>query len=352
MKTTGYQTVIYPDGTKIIGAFDTPSFFDKIKKVVDFSNKTVVDYGGSDGMLGLLASLSGATTIDYVDSSIEATKTAKDLFSRYQKKANFFNYKVEDFYPVREFDISIFSMILHWIEKPVEELARLLSIAKDKVIVIYREKAEGYTVPENGRWFPDQEEMDLVVTRNGFRKIHSELLQVQDNDKKITLSIYERYKKLSVEVEEIKKENLLLNKDWYKKAQAVIPRIKEIPFRAFLTNGYVTKFVDGVDLHGDKPFKPDHSKVKVASLTTEEIKAVKNLIRNVFKTAIETGYLVADITKRNILIKDGKAYLVDMDEIIDIENGTITNPDYINIFREILDFVGVEFNGKINECIL
>jgi len=185
---SGYQTLLRKKITREKGSFPTDKWFEKIASYVDFLNKKVIDYGCSTGMLSILAAYDGATVLG-IDNEKKHIEKAIKLSNEWGGHAYFAHKEIKDMeYPTNH-DISLFSMIAHWIGK--EEVERIIKHTESVLIFIYRPKNDHYQIPENGTWFPTQEELDKVC--KDFEKIHTEVLQVQDNDKKIVLAIYEKF---------------------------------------------------------------------------------------------------------------------------------------------------------------
>lgn len=82
MSPSGYQTIVYPDGSKISGAFDTPSIFSEVSKFVQFHDSSVLDLGCNNGMYGILACNQGAKKyfgIDCIPSFIQFDGNIKNF---------------------------------------------------------------------------------------------------------------------------------------------------------------------------------------------------------------------------------------------------------------------------------
>ena len=154
----------------------TNEWFEKIKAHVDFKGKSVVDYGCAEGIMSKLAKEAGAKYVCAIDNQ-----------EHYQPSEGVIFLKADIDERIVYGEIKIFSMIIHWIDKD-ETLKHIQDC--EKAIIIFREKNPGYQIPINGKWFPTLDELD--ETLDGFRRVHSELLMVQDNDKRITLAIYEK----------------------------------------------------------------------------------------------------------------------------------------------------------------
>lgn len=168
------------------GVFPTLDWFKAIKPHVDFKDKYVIDFGCCDGVLSILSKKEGAEKVSGIEHEQEKLTHASHL-----AKGLDITWVLEDIkkLPTGKFDIGIFSMIIHWIGKG--EVKRWIPFA-DTFIYIYRQANVFYDHPDNGYWFPTQEELDIFM--KGFSRKHSELLMEQDNNKKIVLAIYEKNK--------------------------------------------------------------------------------------------------------------------------------------------------------------
>ena len=140
--------------------------------------------------------------------------------------------------------------------------------------------------------------------------------------------------------------------DWESKLTKVLTVINIPAFVKFIPNGYVTKFIDGVDLQSDKPFKWRHG-VLNSDYKLNEIQRQKviKIFKDIALAGIKTNYTLADFTKRNIIIKGNELYLIDYDVIIE---GKLPQ-DYINLFQKMLDYLKInyKFDGdlkKLYEC--
>ena len=161
------------------GVMPTTEWFEKIKAYVIFKYKTVVDFGCAEGIMCKLAKEAGAYNVIGVDEQEHFIPS---------EGVQFMHKKITEV-EFRNYGIGIFSMIIHWIGK--EEFIKHANNGKH-IIVIFREKNDGYQIPTNGVWFPTQEELDKNLPL--FNKVHDDCIFEQDSGKKIRLAIYERKK--------------------------------------------------------------------------------------------------------------------------------------------------------------
>lgn len=183
-----YQTISKPNGEIIKGAMPTLEWFDKIKQYVDFKDKTVLDLGCAEGMFSVLARQEGAKMATGIDSDKNRIKVAQDLSAEWGYDNKFHTATIQDFEYPHGYDIVIASLILHWLPNIHNELDRIETITGQNFITINRTPNPHYKIPENGMWFPTNEELDATL---GFKSKHRERLLVQDNGKEVWLNIYE-----------------------------------------------------------------------------------------------------------------------------------------------------------------
>lgn len=138
-----------------------------------------------------------------------------------------------------------------------------------------------------------------------------------------------------------------LKTTWRKQFREIIKVIKIPAFYKFLSNGYITHFIDGIDLQEDKPFNYRHDIVRAYPLNEKQKKAVIRIFKDIVYAGIKTGYTLADFTKRNLIVRGDDVFLIDYDVII---QGDL-NEDYIKIFQNMLDYLEIDyrFNGDLKE---
>lgn len=189
MKHDHYQTVQYPDGTVRRGVFDTPYWYDRMRSHVEVKDKALLDVGCNLGMFGIRALQDGASFVEGIDHDTGVITEAMEIARGYALGGSSLRHvSVEMYKPKRDFDIILFSMIIHWIGKV--QFLRLVGYAKDTVVVIFRSKNDGYSIPANGKWFPTLDSLSQWL--HGFKLKHNEVLLEQDNNKKIILAVYEK----------------------------------------------------------------------------------------------------------------------------------------------------------------
>lgn len=148
-------------------------------------------------------------------------------------------------------------------------------------------------------------------------------------------------KKITREGAVIVKQDAVLNKDWKNKFKEIKKHMEFPLFVRFIPNGYITIYVDGEDLQCDKPFKPRHDIVRAKPLNKAQRDNIILIFKDVVNAGIKTGFTLADFTKRNIMLVENNAYLIDYDVIIEE-----FNQDYIDIFQKMLDYLEIDFKFK------
>ena len=214
-----------------------------------------------------------------------------------------------------DYDVVFCNMILHWLEDAPNEFRRVADATKQYIVVTYRTHNENYVV-ENGLWFPTEEELERLAKSVGFEVKYKELLMTQDNNKQIHLVIFERYKKTDIE-EGLVRKYIDLNEEWQNKLLAIQQYLYNYipPTVNQDLDGYIMPYIGGRDLWGDKPFRPLHGKQRQVFLNNKERGSIQKLIDSILLAGEKTGWYIQDVTKRNIILRDEEAYLIDFDEI-------------------------------------
>lgn len=170
---------------------------------------------------------------------------------------------------------------------------------------------------------------------------------------KLTGSVFYQFKDIIVKV-----NPKFYNNKWATGLMAIsetikIPALKGIVLGSMGEVGYVTDYIDGEDLQEDKPFNYRHDKVRAKKINDTTTIKIVELLKKILIGAIGSGYLICDVTKRNILVKDNEAYLVDFDIIEEIKDGMLTNQSYIQIYQELLDYLKIKhvFYGDIKQLL-
>ncbi len=132
--------------------------------------------------------------------------------------------------------------------------------------------------------------------------------------------------------------------EWRRKLQEIMHIIDLPAFFCFQEDGYVTRFIDGTDLHGEN--LSDKLSEEII-LTRLQRKRLIKLFKDIVYAGIETGYILADFTKKNIMLHKNNVYLIDFEVIIEGE----LNQDYINIFQQMLDYLKIDyrFDGDLKK---
>lgn len=281
-----YQSI--PNGSN--GSFDTKSWFEPVLKQVDFTGKTVVDYGCAEGVMSLLAHDSGASMVSGVDIDEERLEIARKLVP----SGKFTYARVEAYQKYS--DIGIFSMIIHWLSDPQTDLRNILHYVEQTAVVIFREANDGYT-PDNGNWFPTLSEIDTYFKSCSFECEHTELLQTQDNDKNIYLKIFRRTKRILFADPYVVKVGKF-RKGW-KDDFGVLKNALHLPTPYFGDNFYISKRIDGQRL------------CDLPEVDRDKLQSFLKKLETVF---YYTNLMFTDLSPGNV-IYDGEFHIIDFDEI-------------------------------------
>jgi len=114
-----------------------------------------------------------------------------------------------------------------------------------------------------------------------------------------------------------KRDSARLDAKWADQMQTIIQHWQpwnQLALHTFLSNGYITRFIDGTDLHGNPPFCNTEDTVVVLSPTR------RFEVLSIFAQAIEVGetlgFTLGDITCGNLMMDDNSIYLIDYDVIV------------------------------------
>lgn len=330
LRLSGYQEINIP------GSFPTVQWFNHFPK----TRGDVLDLGCNDGMLSILYRKHGARSVVGVDNNIECVENATALNRLHKcESVKFIHQSIEDFVP-ESYDVAIFSMIIHWLKDPKEIIKNISNKTRDNVIFIWRLPNKNYTIPDNGNYFPDLRELICLMDDLGFVLDKHRMLEIQDNGKCIDLAVFKRDRAV--------KTHERCTKEWEHKFEEIQDRLVT-PFINFIPQGYITKYIDGIDLYGNKPFdtkKPERE----TSIHVVGKKKVASLFADICLAGIDTGFLLGDVTRRNIILdlRNGNLYPIDFDLIVDANN---IPQDTVNVFQEMLKYLELDyiFTGNLRE---
>lgn len=337
--SVNYQTLMHKDGSVETGVFSTLEWFSEISKTVDWKGKSVIDLGCAEGMFCVLALNEGAKRAICIDVNPDMIVKAKKLHKEHGLPYSIYQSKAESYYPLEPHDIVIFSMVLHWMDDVYYHFKRLVDCVKE-IVCIYRTRNASYKIPDNGKWFPSVNELDVLAVTTGFKNVYTRLLLTQDNNKEIYLTVYRRYKEVKPVIHATKKTNYDFDANWMQRVKKVLPHLSEyIPFIDFVFDGdkvigYTMKYINGKDLWGDKPFEYTGGEHNVF-LTPIQKTNLKQMLRDILNTASQIGVAPCDVTRRNIMVEGDKCYLIDLDVVSE------THDIHHIISTELLSFLGL-----------
>jgi hypothetical protein len=179
-----YQTTPLPDGTVLPGLFPSDIWFKEISSHVDFNNKSVLDIGCCNCSYGFQAIDAGANF--YTGIEIESPKVlrARDLFRQYSiQNVEILHQDIKTFFPERTYDISIFGLIIYWIDCAEYQIKRIVDLTSGKIIFIFR------LGPLDGTKYyqPSVPQLSKLIGRTPF--VHSTVMHTQEQ--LIDLVIYD-----------------------------------------------------------------------------------------------------------------------------------------------------------------
>lgn len=287
----------------------TPEWFAALLRGVDGPLGTVLDVGSAEGVMSVLAAEAGAESVvgiglhdDRMAAALTATVNYPNILIFEQEARDFSG----------EFRTVIYSMMAHWLG--ANETARYARMATRNFLIVFREANDHYAIPDNGTWFPTFAELDATV---GGVRTSETLLMTQDHDKRTWAATY--------------RTDL-----WV--AEGMVHK-----------NGRMMPFYEGVDLHGDLPFRPTHNQ-PVLKLSGPNADAVRNLARKVAEDSLADGTYPSDFSPRNVIVKGAQAHLID-DEPDERRPGTVVAPEFLPIWRATLSSIGLTFSGDLRELL-
>lgn len=315
---------VYQDVIKK-GAFPTVSWFEHLPR----TDGDVLDVGCAEGTFSYLFKITGAKKVTGIDINKVSNYTNEGI--------DFVRTRAEDFDP-QSYDLVLFSMIIHWLDNPIEVIRKIGSKTRKYLCFIFRLPNTHYKTPANGSWFPDSLELTGVVRELGFIvSKYIPKLMVQDNDKTICLMTFER--------KWMPKRGKFCTQEW-------LAKMDQLGFIfSRIDGGYMEDYFDGTDLQEDRPFAHRHDVVRYLALTPTQRQNVRSLFKKIVGRAIKTGYLLADFTRRNVILVGDEAHLIDFDIIINVEPEKPIPSEYIRIFQEMIDYLEIDyiFDGNLKK---
>lgn len=157
--TNSYQTVPLPNGKIINGTFDTITWFHAISKHIDFKNKTMLDIGCCEFSYGIQALNLGAAHITGLDSDQLRIDQSQSIIQEcnYTDRTTLVKGFAEEYEPLNH-DITLFSMVIHWMKDPEHHIKRIL-LKSNMAIFMYR--VRGFA--EDTGYLPTMEELDSLM---------------------------------------------------------------------------------------------------------------------------------------------------------------------------------------------
>ena len=134
-----YQTVPLPNNTVLSGLFPTIDWFNTINRYISFRDKTVLDLGCCEFSYGVQALVHKAEHVTGIDNDLKRIDQSKQVIDAWSfgNQTKLIHSDIETWQPDKHYDITIFSMIIHWLKDPAMHIIRLFNIM-DTAILIYR----------------------------------------------------------------------------------------------------------------------------------------------------------------------------------------------------------------------
>ena len=180
-----YQTYQTADGSIVKGFSPTIERFSHINKWVDFNGKNVLDLACNIGSFGMQAALAGALNVVGLDLNQEAVNKGNIIARSFPLPVKISCRDIESFEPSNTFDITIVSMIIHWLKKPQVCIKKFFNRTTDKFVLIYRFPTK--TRGEVG-WRPSVKELNILFGQEPYASVFF----VQDKSDCVLMVIYDK----------------------------------------------------------------------------------------------------------------------------------------------------------------
>ena len=159
-----YQNFPLPGGEMVEGMFPTYQWYQAMAEVVPIKNKTLLDLGCCTFGYGVQALMDGAAYVTGVEKELRRVQQSQEVLQRVgdlRSKTGLHWTSIEDFYLGNStYDIVLFSMIIHWLKNPEDEIRRFWNVTNEHMVLIYRHVNEG--VDEPG-YRPTVEALDFLI---------------------------------------------------------------------------------------------------------------------------------------------------------------------------------------------
>ena len=111
-------------------------------------------------------------------------------------------------------------------------------------------------------------------------------------------------------------DNIVLGEAWQLKMKEIIYYWHIPGFVDFIPNGYVTRYVNGHDLHGNIPFSYTLPGDRAAVSITQRMQVLE-IFADAIRIGNIIGFTLGDITCGNIISDGNQCFLIDYDSIVD-----------------------------------
>jgi 2-polyprenyl-3-methyl-5-hydroxy-6-metoxy-1,4-benzoquinol methylase/adenylate kinase len=125
-----YQTIEFPSGNTIKGYSKSEKSWEKIKDLIDFKNKTVLDIGCFHGFFSFKIEEAGAKRIVGIEKNKYAVSTTRQLSWLKNSKVLFLNKEIETFKSKNNYDIVLVLNMLHYVKNLEKTLNNIFNLGK------------------------------------------------------------------------------------------------------------------------------------------------------------------------------------------------------------------------------
>lgn len=139
--THPYQTIITPN-TIIYGAFKTNEWYDLFSSKITVKDNTIFDIGCNTAAYGFYAVKDGCKLYTGIDNSIKRFTQfkiiIKEFDSVYKNKIKYIQDDIETYNTNQKYDITIFSMVIHWFNDPKKIIKKYVDLTNRYCIFLFR----------------------------------------------------------------------------------------------------------------------------------------------------------------------------------------------------------------------
>jgi len=131
-----YQEINLPSGITIQGYSESEETWKRLSSLINFTDKSVVDFGPFHGFMSFRAEEAGAKYVVGVENNIDALKTAQHISWLKNSGVLFIDGDIETFSPSQQFDVALVLNMLHYANNQRVALKTVFSSANTVVFEI------------------------------------------------------------------------------------------------------------------------------------------------------------------------------------------------------------------------